>query len=111
MLFMDLLEFYMQFIEWSFFTVLNFGQYLIGMCSRYKTYMTSVVMGNLQQACRGGVPGTFPLVRSYVAVRVPQGLVGLEDGVVEDQPFWPLVYYCLRCGDVAAALFCAKQAG
>lgn len=78
---------------------------------RYKTYMTSVVMGNLQQACRGGVPGTFPLVRSYVAVRVPQGLVGLEDGVVEDQPFWPLVYYCLRCGDVAAALFCAKQAG
>ena len=101
----------MQFIEWSFFTVLNVGQYLIGMCSRYKTYMTSVVMGNLQQASRGGVPGTFPLVRSYVAVRVPQGLVGLEDGVVEDQPFWPLVYYCLRCGDVAAALFCAKQAG
>ena len=108
---MDLLDFCMQFIEWSFFTVLNVCQYLIGMYSRYKTYMTSVVMGNLQQACRGGVPGTFPLVRSYVAVRVPQGLVGLEDGVVEDQPFWPLVYYCLRCGDISAALFCAKQAG
>lgn len=73
--------------------------------------MTSVVMGNLQQARRGGVPGTFPLVRSFVAVRVPLGMAGLEDGTVEDQPFWPLVYYCLRCGDIGAALYCAKQAG
>ncbi|PSN56287.1 Nuclear pore complex protein Nup93 [Blattella germanica] len=63
---------------------------------RYKTYMTNVVMGNLQQARRGGVPGTFPLVRSFVAVRIPPGLGGLEDGTVEDQPFWPLVYYCLQ---------------
>ncbi|XP_069674985.1 nuclear pore complex protein Nup93-like [Periplaneta americana] len=78
---------------------------------RYKTYMTSVVMGNLQQARRGGVPGTFPLVRSFVAIRVPPGMPGLEDGLVEDQPFWPLVYYCLRCGDIPAALHCAKQAG
>jgi nuclear pore complex protein Nup93 len=86
-------------------------QCLGGVCFRYKTYMTSVVMGNLQQARRGGVPGTFPLVRSFVAVRVPPGMTGLEDGTVEDQPFWPLVYYCLRCGDMAAALYCAKQAG
>ncbi|KDR10998.1 nuclear pore complex protein Nup93-like [Zootermopsis nevadensis] len=78
---------------------------------RYRTYMTSVVMGNLQQARRGGVPGTFPLVRSFVAVRIPPGMTGLEDGTVEDQPFWPLVYYCLRCGDIAAALYCARQAG
>ncbi|KAJ9579367.1 hypothetical protein L9F63_024525, partial [Diploptera punctata] len=78
---------------------------------RYKTYMTNVVMGNLQQARRGGIPGTFPLVRSFVAIRVPPGTPGLEDGLVEDQPFWPLVYYCLRCGDTAAALYCARQAG
>lgn len=72
--------------------------------------MASVVSGNLQKAKRGGVPGTFPLVRSFVSVRVSQASIGLEDGLIDGQPVWPLIYYCLRCGDVAAALEVARRA-
>lgn len=76
--------------------------------------MTSVVEGNLAQACRGGVPGTLSLVRSFVDLRVlggHQGMLGLEDGQVDKKPVWPQLYYCLRCGDIDAALSCASQAG
>nr|CAD7411710.1 unnamed protein product [Timema cristinae] len=77
---------------------------------RYKSYMNNVVTGNLKEAQRGGVPGTYPLVRSFVNIRVPQGLAGLEDGMVDDQPVWALIYYCLRCGDIKAALHCVQRA-
>jgi nuclear pore complex protein Nup93 len=73
--------------------------------------MSSAVMGNLQQAHQSGVPGTFALVLSYVEAQVPPGMAGLKDITVEDQPFWPLIYYCFRCGDIEAALYCAKEAG
>nr|CAD7575439.1 unnamed protein product [Timema californicum] len=76
----------------------------------YKSYMNNVVTGNLKEAQRGGIPGTYPLVRSFVNIRVPQGLAGLEDGMVDDQPVWALIYYCLRCGDIKAALHCIHRA-
>ncbi|KAK3908994.1 Nuclear pore complex protein Nup93 [Frankliniella fusca] len=81
---------------------------------RYKKYMTKLVEGNLALACRGGVPGTLSLVRSFVDLRVLgslQGMLGLEDGQVDKKPIWPQLYYCLRCGDIDAALSCATQAG
>jgi len=81
---------------------------------RYKQYMTNVVSGNMALARRGGIPGTLPLVSSFVGLRTPagsQGVIGLEDGLVDNRPLWPQLYYCLRCGDVAAALACAQQAG
>lgn len=71
--------------------------------------MTNVVNSNLKKAMRGGVPGTYPLVRSFVAIRVAPGLP-LEDGCIDGQPVWPLIYYCIRCGDVNAALHVARQA-
>lgn len=77
---------------------------------RYMMYMNSVVSGNLQKAKRGGIPGTFPLVRSFVEVRVSKSMIGLEDGRFQGQPVWPLIYYCLRCGDVAAAMEVARGA-
>nr|CAD7462914.1 unnamed protein product [Timema tahoe] len=77
---------------------------------RYKSYMNNVVTSNLKEAQRGGVPGTYPLVRSFVNIRVPQGLAGLEDETVDDQPVWALIYYCLRCGDIKAALQCVQRA-
>lgn len=73
--------------------------------------MESVVTDHLEQAKRGGVPGTYPLVRSFVSLRLPGGYLGLQDGLVDDRPIWPMVYYCLRSGDLAAALHCLKQAG
>ena len=57
------------------------------------------------------ISGTLPLVRSFVSARQISRTTGLEDGSVEGEPVWPLIFYCLRCGDVNAALQAAKQAG
>ncbi|OAD54318.1 Nuclear pore complex protein Nup93 [Eufriesea mexicana] len=75
---------------------------------RYRDFMTSVISENLAQAKRGGIPGTIPLVKSFVTVKV-QNLRDLEDVMVEGKPLWPLVYYCMRVGDYKAALQCLSQ--
>ncbi|XP_023288792.1 nuclear pore complex protein Nup93, partial [Orussus abietinus] len=76
--------------------------------NRYRDFMNSVISENLVQAKRGGIPGTLPLVKSFVGVKL---LVtrDLEDVRVDDKPLWPLVYYCMRCGDFKAALQCLEQ--
>lgn len=33
-----------------------------------------------------------------------------QDGEVEGHPVWALIYYCLRCGDLAAAMQVVNQA-
>ena len=71
--------------------------------------MTNIVNENVLLAQRGGVPGTYPLVRSFVGVRLQGEYVGLQDGYIDERPLWPMVYYCLRCGDYAAALHCLKN--
>ncbi|CAL7944031.1 unnamed protein product [Xylocopa violacea] len=76
--------------------------------NRYRDFMTSVISENLAQAKRGGIPGTVPLVKSFVSVKV-QNLRDLEDVMVEGKPLWPLVYYCMRVGDYKAALQCLSQ--
>lgn len=78
---------------------------------RYRTFMENVISDNLQLALRGGVPGTYNLVRSYVGLRLPGGCLGLQDGQIDEKPLWPMVYYCLRCGDYSAALHCLQKAG
>lgn len=78
---------------------------------RYISYIRQTVYSNLGAAKLGGIPGTFPLVRSFVTTRQIARTTGLEDGFVEGEPVWPLIFYCLRCGDIAAALHAAKQAG
>lgn len=78
--------------------------------NRYRDFMNSIINENLVQAKRGGIPGTIPLVKSFVGVKV-QNLRDLEDIVVEDRPLWPLVYYCMRSGDYKAALQCLNQCG
>lgn len=76
--------------------------------NRYKDFMNSIISENLAQAKRGGVPGTIPLVKSFVGIKV-QSLRDLEDITVEDKPLWPMVYYCMRSGDYKAALQCVNQ--
>ncbi|TGZ51832.1 Nuclear pore protein [Temnothorax longispinosus] len=76
--------------------------------NRYRDFMNSIINENLMQAKRGGVPGTIPLVKSFVGVKV-QNLRDLEDAMVEHKPLWPLVYYCMRAGDYKAALQCLNQ--
>ncbi|KAK0095819.1 hypothetical protein PV326_007293 [Microctonus aethiopoides] len=78
--------------------------------NRYREFMNSLVNENLAQAKRGGIPGTVPLVKSFVGIKV-QNLPDLEDVVVDDRPLWPLVYYCMRAGDFKGALHCLNQCG
>ena len=35
----------------------------------------------------------------------------MEDGIVDGVPIWPLIYYCLRSGDISAAVQAASEAG
>lgn len=80
--------------------------------NRYKVYMQTVISGNLREAQRGGIPSTFNLVSSFVGLTFNQGTCfGLQDAKIEGKPLWPMVYYCLRCGDILSALGCMKMAG
>uniref|UniRef100_A0A2A4JA62 Nuclear pore protein n=1 Tax=Heliothis virescens TaxID=7102 RepID=A0A2A4JA62_HELVI len=79
---------------------------------RYKLYMSDVVRANPAAAMRGGEPGTYPLVRGFVGLRLQgQNVQVLTDGVIDERPLWPMVYYCLRSGDANAALHCLRKAG
>lgn len=69
---------------------------------RYLEYIKETVYHSLSQAQLGGVPGTRQLVKSYLNL-VPQ-LVGLDPG----SP-WPMVFYCMRCGDLQDALDIVKR--
>jgi len=77
----------------------------------YIKFVRLTVFSNLSAAALGGVPGTFPLVRSFLHLKVPPSTPGLDDGLVENVPVWAMVYYCLRCGDLTAAVQAAKLAG
>lgn len=54
----------------------------------------------------GGIPGTYNLVKSFVGIRLQGEYMGLQDGMIDGRPLWPMVYYCLRSGDINAALHC-----
>ncbi|CAH1270686.1 NUP93 [Branchiostoma lanceolatum] len=70
---------------------------------RYVQFITTTIYDNLQQAQLGGIPGTYNTVRSFLNIRLPAVMAGLEDGEVDGHPVWAMVYYCLRCGDLEAA--------
>ena len=38
-------------------------------------------------------------------------LLAFEDGLVDGVPVWPIIFYCLRCGDLKAAILAANKAG
>jgi nuclear pore complex protein Nup93 len=53
----------------------------------------------------------LPLVQSFVSAQQISRTAGLEDDLVEGEPVWPLIFYCLPCGDVNEALQATKQGG
>lgn len=71
--------------------------------------MQTVVASNVLKACRGGEPGTYSLVTRFVKVGNVVDYLGMEQVFIDNLPFWPVFYYCLRCGDLEAALHCIKQ--
>ena len=38
-------------------------------------------------------------------------LLAFEDGLVDGVPVWQNIFYCLRCGDLKAAILAANKAG
>lgn len=70
---------------------------------RYTVFMHTYVKSHLSEARLGGVPGTYPLVRSFVGVYVNQ--YNNRDRLFHDGlPFWPLLYYLIRCGDLESVV-------
>lgn len=70
---------------------------------RYIVFMKSYVKSHLSKAKLGGIPGTYPLVRSFVSVYINQYSNPCQifyDGL----PFWPLLYYLIRCGDLESVV-------
>ncbi|KAM9816270.1 nuclear pore complex protein Nup93 isoform X2 [Syngnathus typhle] len=84
-------------------------QALVFLENSYKNFTMVTVFGNLHQAQLGGVPGTYQLVRSFLNIKLPGPLPGMQDGDIEGHPVWAVIYYCLRCGDLNAAMHVIDQ--
>jgi nuclear pore complex protein Nup93 len=69
--------------------------------------MEAVIQSNLQQAQRGGIPGTMSLVEAYLNVR-KNVRFHYQDGNYGKHPIWLVMFHCLRIGDYATAATVAK---
>ncbi|GFU84464.1 nuclear pore complex protein Nup93, partial [Trichonephila clavipes] len=78
---------------------------------KYFEYIQSIVFGNLLHAELGPRPGAYYAVRSFLKMKMPLQPTGLEDGLIDGNPVWAVIYYCLRCGKTDAAVSAAKNAG
>lgn len=70
---------------------------------RYIVFMKSYVKSHLSKAKLGGIPGTYPLVRSFVSVYINQ-YSNPSQLYFDGLPFWPLLYYLIRCGDLESVV-------
>lgn len=76
----------------------------------YQLYMNIKVSQSLSEV-RRGVPGTYSLVCSFLQIQISSGAIsslGLEDINIGGLPYWPLIYYLLRCGDIESAVTATK---
>lgn len=61
----------------------------------YKNYTMVTVFGNLHQAQLGGVPGTYQLVRSFLNIKLPGPLPGMQVTLIYfTEP--PFTYQCAQ---------------
>uniref|UniRef100_A0A5S6PYR6 Nuclear pore protein n=1 Tax=Trichuris muris TaxID=70415 RepID=A0A5S6PYR6_TRIMR len=77
----------------------------------YSDYVSHVVTERLEIAKLGGIPGTYSLVQAYLNVIMPVPYPGYEDVLIDGHPVWAVIYCCLRCGDLQAAIAAAETAG
>ena len=83
-------------LSWGFCQFFPTGAYAgIGMCVEFKNVMKSATKKkNIRRRL-----SVSPLFQSF------QNCVSaFEDGLVDGVPVWPIIYYCLRCGDLKAAI-------
>ncbi|XP_042895519.1 nuclear pore complex protein Nup93 [Parasteatoda tepidariorum] len=78
---------------------------------KYFEFIQGIVYGNLLQAELGSRPGAYYNIRSFLKMKIPIPPAGLEDGLIEGNPVWAVLYYCLRCGKIDAAIDAARNAG
>lgn len=70
----------------------------------FKELLQSTVNSNLKQAKIGGAPGTLALVTGYLRLNQSEKYYqNYEETFDDNQPLWPTIYLCLRCGDLEAA--------
>uniref|UniRef100_A0A0B7A299 Nuclear pore protein n=1 Tax=Arion vulgaris TaxID=1028688 RepID=A0A0B7A299_9EUPU len=77
----------------------------------YIRYLETTITSNLRQAQLGGIPGTYHLVLSYLKIKPPVTARSSEDGELDGQPVWAVLFFCLRCGDLRAAKHVVDRAG
>lgn len=70
---------------------------------RFIVFMKSFVKSHLSKAKLGGIPGTYPLVRSFVSVYINQ-YNNPDQRFYDGLPLWPLLYYLIRCGDLESVV-------
>lgn len=75
---------------------------------KYRDFVETCVYSNLQKAQLGGIPGLYNVVQSYLKLKMQPFSSTFEDGTVAGVPVWPLLYYCLRCGDAEATMQAAE---
>lgn len=68
--------------------------------------MTTVVNKNNSQS---DTSETYLLVHTFVGLRFEGEYMGFQDGMVDDRPLWPMVYYCIRLGDLSTAVSCLER--
>ncbi|KRX68090.1 Nuclear pore complex protein Nup93, partial [Trichinella sp. T9] len=91
---------------------LNFGRLVLDYLQKqFVEFMRGVVKERLHQAQMGAVPGAPGLVTAFLNVLMPTPYPGYEDVLVNQQPIWAIIYYCLRAGHVQAAKAVAEEAG
>lgn len=70
----------------------------------FKELLQNTVNANLKQAKMGGAPGTLALVTGYLRLEKSEKYHhNYEESFDDQQPLWPTIYLCLRCGDLEAA--------
>ncbi|TPP59249.1 hypothetical protein FGIG_01424 [Fasciola gigantica] len=95
--------------------------------SEFVRFLNVTVSNHARLAKLGGLPGTRAVVRAYLNICLPsvndsssnnssalqfpdESGVEFEDGLVDSVPVWPMIYYCLRASDGAAAVEVARSA-
>ena len=76
----------------------------------YLNFIQDTVYRSPSQAYLGGVPGTLNLVKSFLRLHQVNTMPGIEDELVDGQPLWAIVFYCIRCGDMEDALAAVREA-
>lgn len=75
---------------------------------RYIVFMKTYIKSHLSKAKLGGIPGTYPLVRSFVSVYINQ-YNNPDQIFYEGLPFWPLLYFLIRCGDLESVVLVLEK--